>query len=370
MANNARYINQDVINLYLSAGIDPETGLPTRAENCDKAMLKSGIKRQLRIIDEQDAINRYQWYNLPMDISSQELERLLYYKGQLCMFYFEELDKFFVMPYALDGTIDFYGRFNTVHPVPFASGTTDAEKEAYGKQMAILSTKKLKVLYDIPLESLDGGPGDYCVLIHDYAKQMSQTIIPRQQIQESLLDVMSDCIPFMRTSLLNATGVKGLRVSNEDDLSNVKAANKSIDRAATRGEKWIPIVGSLEFQDLTSDSVGKGEEFLMAMQSLDNFRLSTYGLENGGLFEKKQYQNTMQTRLNGSGQIGNPLQDGLSYRQKACDIANILWGVGMSCEISEVASGMDLNMDGLTANNLDQSGVQGDQPQPNGGEEV
>ena len=26
--------------------------------------------------------NRYMWYNLPLDISSQELERLLYYSGR------------------------------------------------------------------------------------------------------------------------------------------------------------------------------------------------------------------------------------------------------------------------------------------------
>ena len=36
----------------------------------DKSELKTNIRRQLRIIDEQDAINRIQWYNLPMDISS------------------------------------------------------------------------------------------------------------------------------------------------------------------------------------------------------------------------------------------------------------------------------------------------------------
>ena len=86
------------------------------------------------------------------------------------------------------------------------------------------------------------------------------------------------------------------------------------------------------------------------MQSLDNFRLSTYGIENGGLFEKKQYQNNAQTMMNGSGQIGRPLQDGLSIRQKACDIINVLTGAGVSVELTETAAGMDLNMDGLTGN--------------------
>lgn len=47
--NNATFINQDVINAYMSAGIDPATGKPTRAE-CANA-IKTAIKKQLRIID-------------------------------------------------------------------------------------------------------------------------------------------------------------------------------------------------------------------------------------------------------------------------------------------------------------------------------
>ena len=154
-----------------------------------------------------------------------------------------------------------------------------------------------------------------------------------------------------------------MRVSSEDEQSNVKAASKSLDRAALSGDKWIPIVGALEFQDLTSAGVARGEEFLMAMQSLDNFRLSTYGLQNGGLFEKKQYQNTAQTALNGNGAVGSPLQNGLLIRQRFCDILNSISGAGMSYEISEQAAGTDLNMDGLAANDNDQSGIPGEQPQ-------
>ena len=278
------------------------------------------------------------------------------------MFYFKELDKFFVMPFALDGTIDFYGRFNTIHPVPMAEGNTDEEKAQYKNQAAILSQLKLKVLYDVPEEPLDD-PSQYCVIIRDYCQQLSQTIIPRQIVQDGLLDVMADCIPFMRTTLLNSTGVQGMRVGSEDEQSNVQAANMSVDRAALNGEKWIPVVGQLDFQDLTGGQVSRGEEYLMAMQSLDNFRLSTYGLENGGLFEKKQYQNNAQTMLNGSGQVGNPLQDSLSYRQRSCDIANAIWGVGMACEVGENVLSLDTDMDGNAFENLDQSGVPGDQPQ-------
>ena len=102
------------LEALLAAGIDPKTGLPVKLASGTKCTLKNDIKKIVRIIDEQDAVNRYKWYNLPCNLSSQEVERLLYYKGQLCFFYFKELDEFYFMPYALDGTIDFYGRFNTI----------------------------------------------------------------------------------------------------------------------------------------------------------------------------------------------------------------------------------------------------------------
>lgn len=58
------------------------------------------------------------------------------------------------------------------------------------------------------------------------------------------------------------------------------------------------------------------------MQSLDNFRLSLYGLKNGGIFEKDSaYVNTI-TAGNIQNNVGLVYQDGLTLRQKFCDIVN------------------------------------------------
>ena len=357
-ANNAKLPN---LEPYYQAGINPKTGLPIKFEESQACWRKEAIKKNLRILDEQDAVNRYTWYNLPCDISSQELERLLYYKGQLAFFYCEPLEKFFFMPYALDGGIDFYGRFNRIHPVPMAEGTSDDEKREYAKQRNYLSTLKLDVVYDVPLEEID--PFTSCVLLHDYTKQMSQTIVSRQVLQDPLLDIMADCIPFMRTNLLNSTGVSGVRVNNQDEQSNVIAASAAIDKAGLEGRKYVPIVGMADFQDLTPGQVAKSEEFMLAMQSLDNFRLSLYGLDSGGLFEKKAHMLQSEADMNAS-TTGLVLQDGLAIRQRFCDIVNALFGIGISCEISETASGVDQNMDGLITDETDQSGeYQGDQPE-------
>lgn len=356
--NNAKLYDYST---FIAAGIDPKTGLPIKLSDANPSPIKSSIKALLRILDEQNAVTRYTWYNLPCDLSSQELERLLYYKGQLAFFYCEPLDKFFFMPYALDGTIDFYGRFNRIHPVPMAEGTTDEEKKQYGVQQQYLSTLKLDVEYDIPLEPVS--PYSTCVLLHDYTKQMSQTIISRQVLQEPLLDVMAECVPLLRTSLFNSSGVTAMRVNSQDEQSNVQAANRSIDTAALNGQRYIPVVGNLEFQELAAGETLKAEEFMIAMQSLDNLRLSMYGLDNGGLFQKKAHMLEAEQAAN-NGHAKSALDDGLMIRQRFCDIVNAIWGVGISCEISETAIGADMNGDMMAVDNQDQSGMmQGEQPQ-------
>ena len=332
------------IGTLFQAGIDPKTGLPLKFGGNCKAVLKENIKKFLRLVDEQDAVNRYVWYNLPANITSQELERMLYYKGQLCFFYDKDLEEFYFMPYALDGTIDFYGRFNTIHPVPMTSGTDDKGNKA---QAQYLAEKKLKCIYGIKLpeeikeEDLVGST----VLLHDYTKQLSQLVIPRVSVNEPILDTMAECIPFMRTSLLLGTGVKGVRVQDADQAASVFDGSKSLEAAALTGEAFVPIVGSIEFQELTDGQIAKAEEYMLAMQSLDNLRLSGYGIDNGGLFEKKAHELQSEADING-GPVGLVLQDGLSIRQNFCNIVNSIWDLGIWCEPAQNVMGMDIDGDG------------------------
>ena len=350
---------------YIAAGLDPKTGLPRKMGLVD-SRLKEEIRKFIRVQDEQDAVNRYVWYNLPAGLSSQELERMLYYKGQVCFFYNEELNKFFFLPYALSGTIDLYGRFNTIHPVPLAEGTTQDEKQQIKRLADWLSQLDLQVAYDIILPEdltynhLIGST----VILRDYTNQLSQTLIPRQQLNDALVDVEADCIPFMRTALLNGTGVRGVRVNNEDEAFQVFEASKTMNDAALTGNKYIPMIGDgLDFQDFTDGTIAKSEEFLLAMQSLDNIRLSGFGIENGGIFQKQERKLVAEADM-AAGTVSFALQDGLAQRQRFCDIVNSIWGIGIACEVSENASGMDKNGDMEISQEQDQSGtMEGEQPE-------
>ena len=343
--NNAKITPVD---LYFQAGINPKTGLPIKLSNI-KGITKEDLLKGLRILDEQNAVNRGRWYNLPSGISSQELERLLYYRGQLCFFYYKPLKKFYFMPYALDGTIDFYKRFNTIHPIPFADGVDDEKSDRYKKQAALLSDLKLNCIYDVIYDEKEITEDliyNSCVLLHDYSKQMAETIIPRQIIQEPLLNVMSEIIPLMRTSLMSGSGTKGMRVQDGDQWTAVAEASEQFKAAALNGDVYIPIVGTVDFQELKSDGLINPQDYMLALQSLDNYRLSLYGIENGGLFEKKAHELEKEAAING-GPVGLVMQDYVSIRQRFCNIVNSIWGLGIWYEPSENIAEADLNGDGV-----------------------
>lgn len=323
----------------IQAGIDPKTGLPIK---CDEASdkLKENIRRALRILDEQNAINRYTWGNLPDGLDGQLLERILYYRGQGAFFYLETRNEFFFLPYALSGTIDVYGRFKSITPLPF-NGSTAPDKPEKPWISGLIKNVVEEVQADLNLETFTNG----CVLLHDYCKQQGQINISRQVIQEPILDLMSECFPYMRTALIRSTGIKGMRVNNENDYVQVELASQSVKNSALNGKPWIPMVSNVEYQELMDGQVGKSEEFLLAMQSMDNFRLSLYGLSNGGLFQKKSHMLEAEQNMN-AGNVGLVYQDGLTIRQKFCDIVNSIWNLGIYCEASETVTNIDKNLDG------------------------
>ena len=354
MANNKNNAAMYDVNSMVSAGIDPKTKLPVRMTE-GKCTLKADIKKQLRILDEQNAINRYTWYNLPKGLSSELIERVLYYRGQGALFRLQ--DKFYFLPYALqapeDGSgIDCYGRFTGITPLPF-NGTSGGGK----KDEPWIQGLTFKPIYDAvdPNDFLDKKPEEIldfingsCILLHDYTPQISQTNIPRQLLQDPLLDLMSECLPYMRTALMNSTGVMGLRITNEVEQPEVDRLSNSIQLAALDARKYVGITGDLEFQELTGGEVAKSEEFLLAMQSLDNYRLSLYGLDNGGLFQKKSHMLEAEQEMN-SGNTGLVAEDGLRNRQRFCDIFNSIFAVDetelMGVVPSECTLGIDRNGD-------------------------
>ena len=320
------------VNLLIQAGINPKTLLPFKFENyIDDDDLVDSIKGVVSVIDRQDAVNRYEWYNLPKGITSELIERVIYYKGSAIFFYMAENNSFYFLPYGLAGDIDIYGRYLEVTPLPFAGPT--ATTDGSGNPRPWIKGYTKKAMYEVPIDYIPDINKSFVILRY-YVNGIDQNNQPRFKLNEGLVNLESQMIPFLRTALLGLTGISGLRVNSEDEQSNVRAAAQSIKQAALTGSCWIPVVGGLDFQNFDKPNIGDANQFLLSMQAIDNLRLSTLGLKNGGLFEKQG------TILQSESDMANSntdliLQDGLSIRQEFCNIVNKVFNLHIWCEAKE-----------------------------------
>ncbi len=193
-------------------------------------------------------------------------------------------------------------------------------------------------------------------------------IIPRQQLQDSIIDLESDIPCYLNTALKNSTGVQGMRVNDQSAYSNVIAANDSLNDAAINGQRLVPIISTIEMQDLSAGAVLKAEEYLESLQSIDNLRLGFHGIENGGLFQKKAHMLQDEQNMN-MGKSNSVLADRQWNRQHFCTIAYSLYGMDINCLPSEVALNTDINGDMIQDENPEQDNFGGYDTMNDGGED-
>lgn len=353
----------DIASL-MQAGIDPKTRLPLKMAQSMKCMLKENLRRAFRILDEQNAVNRYVWFNLPNGLNGNLMERILYYKAQGMFFYMPTDETFYFLPYALDGTIDVYGHFKGVTPLPF-NGTAQDKKDAW-----ITGLTRTPIYDLLDVDMVDNPFENACVLLSDYTKQISQTNIPRAVLQEPLIDVLAECIPLGRTAMINNTGTRGMRVPDQDAYTSVEQANNQLLNSALEGKPLIPTISNIEFQDLGVGSGSTADEFLQFMQGVDNVRLSLLGLQNGGMYEKDSAYVNETTASSIQANVGQIYQDGLSLRQRFCDMVNAIWGLGIYVEPSETVLNTDYDGDGDIDDDFNQDGIPGDQKESDVNEEL
>lgn len=335
-------------DLY-AAGIDPRTGLPLKLIGGKPEYLVEDAKRSFRLIDEQNAVNRFNWINLPDGLSGNLIERILYYKGQGAFAFLEDIGKFVFLPFTLsapkegDTGLDIYGRFKEIQLIQFMGSTE--------KETAIMLGTPFKARYDIQLgeQSVEDLTGS-AVILRDYTQQLSQTVIPTALRQEWILQLMAENVSYLRTKLVIGTGINGVKVNSADQIADVKDLANGVVEAAQKGLPYVGIAGGVELQGLENINGGtmRSEDYLMSLQSLDNIRLSTYGLDNGGIFEKKAHITNDELAMNGSS-VGLVYQDALSRRKEFADIVNSIWGLNIDCIPSENVIGTDLNGDGIIA---------------------
>lgn len=99
--------------------------------------------------DRAQCSNRYVWKNLPLNLTSQELETFFYNYGSLCFFVHKD-DRLIISKYALGGKLNSMGMLSKIKPIDFAG-------KSYGFELNVLQ----------PTGNINQG-NDVAIIINDY----------------------------------------------------------------------------------------------------------------------------------------------------------------------------------------------------------
>lgn len=334
-----------VRDINMAIGVNGQTGKPLKWGIGRREETEYSLLLKLREQDKDINVNMWDWSNTQLDLTSQDINRLLYYRGQLAFAYIEEIEEFVLLPFTVDGNLDMYGRAKEIRLIPFTPSTKDkrmkpVEDFLANKKFRVVNTIKDIVTVDDLTKS--------AVILYDRTPDLGENVIPQNIMNQALINYEAEIYAFMRTNMINASGVTGVRVHGKDEASNVRDANDELVFAAKHAQKYVPIVGeTVDFQELVTSN-GNTQEFLQAAQAIHNLRMSLNGLASGGVYDKSQYVNNKQTTLNqGEVDASLVLQDKYARRDEFCNIVNSIWMLGIDCMPSENIIQMDLDQNGV-----------------------
>ena len=306
-------------------------------------VLFSKLGQSLKDMDYQQFLTRFRWVNLPEGLSSELLERILYFSGSAMFFYIKELNRFYFLPYGMSGEgtetgIDFYGQYNRLKPYSF-NGSTDGSGElnAAGKKLSsqdlYLSTQIRDNIKDIPIvETEEEAKKIYengAVICFDRTPQLSYLIESRNRISQSYVKYLIKILIQTKSALINSNGFNLFSTNSESAADILQLQIDTINEDRENGKLAAVVSSDLgNIENIQSNAPTAITDFWNAFVAADNLRLKSLGIQNDGVIQKKQYQNMQETTLDVDAAMQIYMNSYLE-RIKFAAIVNSIWGLGI-----------------------------------------
>ena len=280
-----------------------------------------------------ETLERYMWINVPFGLNADLIERLLYFRGKGVFYYNDKVEKFQFLPFALNGTIDEYGRFTGCNTLPFTGVDTDEKHKV--KKITNLIYQELPLVYDLPYSEeaiKDMVNGKVVgIILNDNSLSISQQPIIRSNYVRPVIHMMSTLMQIINTAMYGCADHNLLQVENESELTSINSQIDAINVDILKGKRFTPVVGKLPISPLKTTNSSDLEGLFNTFNSLNNFLKSITGVSNAGVFDKKAHLLQDEQKLNGSN-ADDIYYNGLRMRQEFCLMIQAYYNYPIWCE--------------------------------------
>ena len=293
-----------------------------------------------------ETIERFEWKNLPPEIPSDLIERILYYRFKGALFKYNE--RYHFLPFTLKGSIDSYGRYISITPVLFTGqwkSAGDGEKE---RDIQFIQGTNLKVVYDLA-ETEEGEDYeiedddvisfvDKAVILTDSTLEVSQDYIPMNYLIRPIVEQLCDILVLVNLDLISSAKMFYVVAKDPEQKEAIEKEFRDLDDRILNGKRVVVLTSATELKELMGSSVKDTARYFQSYQSIDNLRKDVIGIDNGGTFMKQEHTTEMETEANTSG--GSfVLNNALRMRKEFCDIANKVFGLNIEVDVKGGSEG-------------------------------
>lgn len=290
-----------------------------------------------------ETLERYMWLNVPFGLTQDIIERVLFFRGKGIFYFNDEVDKFQFLPFALNGTIDEYGRYIRCNTLPF-TGVDEEEKDSKNKKkQRRLIYENLDIVYDLPYNAemmkMVKEKKTVGIILNDNSLGLTQQPIIRSNYVKPILHLMSTLMQIINTAMYGCADHNLIQVENESEIASINNQINAINFDILKGRRFTPIAGTLPIQPLKTSNTANLEGLFNTFNSLSNFLKSITGIANPGVFDKKAHLLQEEQQLNGSN-ADDIYYNGLRLRQEFCMMIQAYYNYPIWCESKRGMSGV------------------------------
>lgn len=220
-------------------------------------------------LDLQQFCARYKWEGLPKYMPDNIIERLLYFKGNICLFF--NGGTLYALPYSFNGKLDPYTYPTKIRPIAL-NGNDFGTKELVTYPNGTINKKA------------------ECVILSDRIPTgFNDSVTPRASIQQDIINLMNDALVSGNINLKNSLKKGLVGVDSEDQVAVME---KDIEEATKSNSPYIVTAKggmSTKAMEVWNNNIPVDmESYIQYLSALNNLRCYSLGIKNQGIYEKTE----------------------------------------------------------------------------------
>lgn len=306
-------------NKLRSEGVPALGTLDVTPRNTNPILRVNVPKDKYRMIwtnyDMQQCVARYEWGGLPNGLDSYNLERMLYYRGQLAGFKIG--GTVFILPYYIQGDLNPYGLPVKIKPQSY-NGRPVAGKNDFFRD-------GLELDVDILGNEVD----DYkAVLLFDSVPQtQGQSVISRYIQNQVIINEMVEVFARININVVISNKKIGLVVH---DPKQADICRQELSDAFASDCPFFVLSSPLDTQDVGTVSDFNAEDLFATIKNYDAVRCFMSGISSKGFGADKK-ERLISMEMNGVEEEKDLILDiGLELRQLFAERMNKKFGTNIT----------------------------------------